>query len=650
MEAATPLESTKAPYCSLSSKNFLEGYGFQYFSSTPTSTPSSVSRSYFDSMMRSPWFWVFFLWFVGACSSSEAFRAFVQRLTQKPRTLLSQRTRLFDPLKIVEPSDACQEVDGETALDEPDNEEQSQSSNSSNSFRETSRILLQVATEKGMAVLPFKSLSDLNNESQVDEWAAEEEDFSPEWQAQTLHFCFLVHGHRGYSKDLGYLQHVMRKTAYERRNETIVNNTRHDMVIYSPSCNEKKTDDGVVAGGDRLVEELEGVIEKEIQKRQDHCREHDLAFEMPLITLSFVGNSLGGLYARYAVAKLAERCTLDPADESILILKDRYRLRMNIFCTTATPHLGCASNTFIKIPRTAELGIAHGMGETGRDLFRVNDLLRKMATLSHYIQPLRLFRQRIAFANAYKTDFPVPAQTAAFLNEQSDYPHFFAEGDDDLRKTLVEEHSDLHIATMHTRPNHVHGKNDNKLGFHDEDFDNSSAADVGGDQELVIMSRSLDSLGWKKVFVDPRKFQPKLKIPTTAASALARLNNLSMSSSGSDQESFYGSEDEESENAGEDGPIVESSEISRLKARGVAGSSEVFQAVTQPPEANGQPFHWPFGHNMIVAMSRNSVYTYLNKGGRPIVHAIAFNLVEDIYSDEKHNNEVALVDTNTIQG
>jgi len=233
-----------------------------------------------------------------------------------------------------------------------------------------------------------------------------------------------------------------------------------------------------------------------------------------------------------------------------------------------------------------------------------------------------------------------------FLNEQSDYPHFFSQ-DDDLRKLLEEEHSDLHIATMHTKPSGSgsgNTKENEEFMFKDEDFDKIAPETVGGDQELVIMSRSLDSLGWKKVFVDPRKFQPKMSNPIrkTAASALARLNlsSTSTSTSGSDGESFYSEdEDESSEHNNNDSNNNEAMgagagflDISRLKARGVAGSREVFQAVTSPPEANEQPFHWPFGHNMIVAMSRNSVYTYLNKGGRPIVHALATQLVEDIFS------------------
>jgi len=40
----------------------------------------------------------------------------------------------------------------------------------------------------------------------------------------------------------------------------------------------------------------------------------------------------------------------------------------------------------------------------------------------------------------------------------------------------------------------------------------------------------------------------------------------------------------------------------------------------------------PAGHNMIVAFSRNRLATFLNKGGRPLVNALAEELVWEIFS------------------
>ena len=57
--------------------------------------------------------------------------------------------------------------------------------------------------------------------------------------------------------------------------------------------------------------------------------------------------------------------------------------------------------------------------------FRITNIIKAMCTSTKFLKPLRAFRKRIAYANAYDTDFPVPLQTAAFLNHESTYPHYF---------------------------------------------------------------------------------------------------------------------------------------------------------------------------------------------------------------------------------
>jgi len=588
-----------------------EGYGFQYYKTAQPTAAFSITSSAWMSKFGVPLL-IFLLFWV---SWTNGFRAFLRRIRSR-RLSIPKRNKPKHAELIVDEKEDVTNVSCDEDEDMP---------SSPSSLRETSRILLQVATEKGFDLLPF------NFSTEGDEGPTVEEiEYEPDYDADVVHICFLVHGMNGMSKDLSYLKRAMTQTAIDRREEARKNNsTRHDVVLYAPACNELRTTDGVVAGGERLVLELHEMINQEMEKRLARGNRT----EPPSITLSFVGNSLGGLYSRYVIAKLVDRFCVQEAGTPALILDGKYRVFLNTFCTTATPHLGVASHTFIRIPRTAEVGVAHAMGQTGRDIFRVNDLLCHMAIKSHYISPLKQFKRRVAYANAYGTDFPVPVHTAAFLNHESDYPHHFAE-DGDLQELLVKEHSDLHIATMHTPAQH---------NFHsDLEFDQITAETIGGDQELVIMSRSLDALGWKKVFVDPRKIVPKLSNPIrkTAVTALARLN-LS-SSSGSDGESLMDSDHEEessehSHRGDDDDEDLNSADISRLKARGVARSREIFQAVTAPPEASEQPFHWPFGHNMIVAMSRNSVYTYLNKAGRPIVDALATQLVDDIVTFEEES-------------
>jgi hypothetical protein len=70
--------------------------------------------------------------------------------------------------------------------------------------------------------------------------------------------------------------------------------------------------------------------------------------------------------------------------------------------------------------------------------------------------------------------------------------------------------------------------------------------------------------------------------------------------------------------------------LTQLKLRGVVGSKDIAAAVTTP--LFDEQFHWPMGHNMMVAFSRSKLSSYLNKAGRPVVDALAKALVEDIFA------------------
>lgn len=460
--------------------------------------------------------------------------------------------------------------------------------------------------------------------------------------AEVTHFLFLLHGHRGFSKDLSYLQSVMQQVATTETRKSLrgancmmesdeetkpINessnprsttdkvrrsNGRQEMVVHSATCNERKTTDGVEKGGERLVEEMLTTIREQMKLRQDDRPIKD-------ITISVLGNSLGGIYGRYAIAKLTQHC--DEKVDGSWLLDNRYRIYFNIFCTTATPHLGIAGHTFLPIPRTAEIGVAHAMGDTGRDLFRLNDLMKKMATDPSFLGPLKRFRKRIAYANAYGTDFPVPAQTAAFLSDTSSYPHHFAEATRDDDPIVVDDNG-LVVATLHTPPRQLRG---DLAEIKMLDMDQNDADD------LARMSMSLDALGWKKVFVDVRKEIPNISVPKVS---LPTWRNNS-AAAGSNEPNGRSSEES---CTSDDAPINEDTEeemrveqaLQRLKQRGVVSSRDVAAAVTAP--LFDEKVYWPSGHNMIVAFSRSRLSTYMNKAGRPVVDSLAKELVEDIFS------------------
>ena len=116
------------------------------------------------------------------------------------------------------------------------------------------------------------------------------------------HLVVLVHGLSGTAADLGYLARQLEADA--------------SVSVLASGANEPfpRTLDGVDAGGARVADEVRQVAS---------------AYK----TISFVGNSLGGLYARAALRELRDGDTfagLTPA----------------VFVTTAAPHLGARQTTY----------------------------------------------------------------------------------------------------------------------------------------------------------------------------------------------------------------------------------------------------------------------------------------------------------------
>lgn len=411
-----------------------------------------------------------------------------------------------------------------------------------------------------------------------------------------IHFCFIVHGHQGKPTDLSYLHHAIKDRANQhgafdttkssemcsvgRNNSSshqiIIGGSKSStFIVHNAACNEGTTHDGVVKGGERLANEILEVIRGEIEQSTQHHTQD--------VTISIVGNSLGGLYGRYAVAILDELLFASDEDGTKdmphYILDDNIRLHFNVFCSTASPHLGCADRTYVPIPRFAEVGIAKRMGETGLDLFRVNDLMLELATSPKFTRPLALFRKRIAYANAYGTDFVVPGSTAAFLDGASDSLHYFdaiSEEETQSKRHAADRicpatEEGLFVATCYTP----------RLSTKDP-FETSG-------NDLEVMSKNLDSLGWTKVFVDMRD-----QIPVSTQ--LPLMSNTC--------------------------PIKTLS--SNRKA---VTSKDLCEAISS---GGGGRISLPFGHNSICAFERGSFSTAFNKGGRPVMDSLAINLIEDI--------------------
>jgi len=242
-----------------------------------------------------------------------------------------------------------------------------------------------------------------------------------------------------------------------------------DVLVHRATSNEgARTRDGVAAGGRRLAEEVKLIAEK----------------HPSLLKLSLVGNSLGGLYARYAATELLNKTSGMMAG-----------LIPDALVTTGSPHLGVRSYLFLPLPSLLlQLG---GLvaGQSADDLLLQDDareplLVRMCAENSMHRAALRAFRRRRLYANLIG-DFMVPFGTAAIENG------CWGAGIDDA----------LHASTFLNRPDAsfrdalvCSGKRDGVAVI----FDNKELPDTAREESSTFeekMWRGLSSVPWSKVAV-----------------------------------------------------------------------------------------------------------------------------------------------------
>lgn len=123
------------------------------------------------------------------------------------------------------------------------------------------------------------------------------------------HIVVLVHGNNGSPVDFDPIAQALRSKYSDDASA---------LLIIQSGANHQQTSMGVEVGGAKLAEEIVETV----------C-----AFELsPSVTkyrFSIVGHSLGGLYARYAIAKVVEQLS-DLLDNVEFVS----------FVTLCTPHLG----------------------------------------------------------------------------------------------------------------------------------------------------------------------------------------------------------------------------------------------------------------------------------------------------------------------
>lgn len=215
-----------------------------------------------------------------------------------------------------------------------------------------------------------------------------------------------------------------------------------------------------------------------------------------LTRLSIVGNSLGGLYARYAMHILFNK-----SDGTMAGLKPHRLL------TIATPHLGVRNHTFVEdmfgihVPGLDIIKniVSRTMLSTGRTVFSFDGdggaktLLYQMATEEKFLLPLRSFASRRLYANLQK-DFVVPLGTAAFLH---------SEAVDDLRGMHSRQAGIVSIIRTGTERD----KRKTSVALSSA---HGAACDIDETtSDIDHMIARLDSIGWEKVVVNfPRSILP----------------------------------------------------------------------------------------------------------------------------------------------
>ncbi|VVA90677.1 unnamed protein product [Arabis nemorensis] len=215
--------------------------------------------------------------------------------------------------------------------------------------------------------------------------------------AEPTHLVVMVNGLIGSAQDWRFAAKQM------------LNKYPHDLVVHCSKRNHStQTFGGVDVMGERLAEEVRSVI-----KRYSNLQK-----------ISFVGHSLGGLIARYAIGRLYEqesreelsqnsndigdKCTIEEPKERIAGLEPVY------FITSATPHLGSRGHKQVPLfsgSHTLErlaTRMSWCLGKTGKHIFLADNddgkpplLLRMVSDFRDlkFISALRCFKRRIAYAN-----------------------------------------------------------------------------------------------------------------------------------------------------------------------------------------------------------------------------------------------------------
>merc|ERR1712176_1167666 len=148
-------------------------------------------------------------------------------------------------------------------------------------------------------------------------------------------------------KEMGYV-----KKSIENQYNKSLGRKKSNLKVYSATCNEKNSSDGIEAGGHRLVKEINDVLNglaKDIINEYLHeaCPKisTDSKLKNKTIALSIIGYSMGGLYGRFAIRYIDWIIPIDIGNTVVDVITVPH-----VFATIATPHLGMKDMAYFNVP------------------------------------------------------------------------------------------------------------------------------------------------------------------------------------------------------------------------------------------------------------------------------------------------------------
>jgi Putative serine esterase (DUF676) len=429
-----------------------------------------------------------------------------------------------------------------------------------------------------------------------------------------VHVIFCVHGWIGCPQDLGYVHHACEEQANKLQNE--LHRESEPFYVYTCVSNHGKTNDGIQAGGERVADEIRQFLQRVQEK---HQRWEDGLSSLEEITISMIGYSLGGLYSRYALPRILEPLQRLPSTTAAGTSTSIPRasslppppppiLTPKVFCTIATPHLGSDGHTYFPFPKPLQ-NVFGWFSQTGRDLFHRSDVIHRTVTDPIFVEPLLRFERRVAYANTYESDMMTPTSTAAFLSPNSPLEHFIIDDGDDNQdggNYHQRKRKNPFMALIVETPAQHHLLREQLRRDREPDWSPLSRS--------WDHARRLDAMGWSKVFVD-------------FTNSYQRPEGTTMMAEQQQEQSVYDEQysDEDDTNTTFTG---ETSGGPSFRRRRSFQSSELHAEFLKSKKKIRALF--PNGHDQIAVNSKNVLYSYTLRKGRPLIDQLANDFIRDI--------------------